>query len=120
MRVWQSHRPGASHRILHNAGRSGTALARNGSQAGSHLTQNSPQKPRLRVRVRSVGDHYVDCTALATKYQRQEHSLSITGYVLLSLQCQKTFFLYRGIDHTTFADELVQTESERRSACFWM
>src|SRR5438034_11217322 len=58
--------------------------------------------------------------ALAAKYQRQEHAFAITWYVLLSLQRQETFFLYRGIDHITFADELVQTESERRCACFWM
>ena len=65
MRVWQSHQPGESHRILHNAGRSGKALARNGSQAGSLLAQNSPLVSRLRVHVGSMGDHYVDCAAHA-------------------------------------------------------
>src|SRR5438876_862874 len=59
-------------------------------------------------------------TALATKYQRQEHALAITWYILLSLQRQVAFLLYRGINRITFADELVQTEGERRSACFWM
>src|SRR5947207_6593998 len=44
--------------------------------------------------------------ALAAKYQRQEHTLAITGYVLLPLQCQKAFMflLERGVDHITFAD----------------
>src|SRR5260370_35467556 len=61
-------------------------------------------------------------TALAAKYQRQEHALAITWYVLLSLQCQVTIllWLYRSINRITFADELVQTEAVRWSACFWM
>src|SRR5260370_16732866 len=57
-------------------------------------------------------------TALAAKYQRQEHTLAITWYVLLSLQRQVTIWLYRSINRITFADELVQTEGVSWSACF--
>src|SRR5260370_2600775 len=58
--------------------------------------------------------------AFTAKYKRQEHPVAITRYVLLSLQRQVTFLFKRGKDRIAFADELVQAEGERWSACFWM